>query len=291
MTHITYIITLVQQKQQNSTIESTLVPADMRTAAVLVAVLAIAAVNWHEEWQTESLAIAVALFETVFEMWSSPEPATSTHRAPRAPPPSKKNAAVRLFTAAELRTHDGTPQHAGGPGGGRIYLAILGDVFDVSTGARHYAAGKSYAHFAGRDASRSFATGETGGGGGGADRADGGGLTDDLAGLGDDELRGIAGWHKFFVDHQTCAARRAATPANAPLGRALRACHASRARRLPQPTGGSACRSARPPNPRPLSSGSVLARRSFSDENSLPPFCKVHARRPSGRPVLRRDRR
>jgi hypothetical protein len=42
----------------------------------------------------------------------------------------------------------------------QLLLAVLGEVFDVSQGARHYAPGRSYAFFTGRDASRAFATGD-----------------------------------------------------------------------------------------------------------------------------------
>ena len=58
-----------------------------------------------------------------------------------------------LFTAVELAQQTGKR---------KLLLAILGDVFDVSTGAKHYARGSAYGHFVGRDASRAFATGDYG---------------------------------------------------------------------------------------------------------------------------------
>lgn len=58
----------------------------------------------------------------------------------------------RVFSEAELALHDGL--HPPIP----IYLAIDGDVFDVSAGAA-YAPGGSYAHFAGKDAARAYVTG------------------------------------------------------------------------------------------------------------------------------------
>jgi len=58
--------------------------------------------------------------------------------------------------------------------------------------SRHYAPGRSYAHFAGCDSSRAFVTGPD----------DGKGLTDDLSGLSDAELGSVAGWHEFFVTHE-----------------------------------------------------------------------------------------
>lgn len=91
---------------------------------------------------------------------------------------------MRLFTAEELSSFTGR-------GGAPIYIAILGDVFDVSTGRKHYAAGHGYAHFAGRDGSRAFATGDSGGQG----------LTDSIEALQWEDLEAIAGWHKFYMEH------------------------------------------------------------------------------------------
>lgn len=42
----------------------------------------------------------------------------------------------------------------------KLYLAILGNVYDVSSGAKYYALGGSYAFFTGKDSSRSFSTGD-----------------------------------------------------------------------------------------------------------------------------------
>lgn len=60
----------------------------------------------------------------------------------------------RIFTATDLLQYNG---EEGSPG---MYLSILGNVYDVSKGAQHYAPGSSYNFFVGRDASRSFITGE-----------------------------------------------------------------------------------------------------------------------------------
>eukprot|EP00967_Tisochrysis_lutea_P155531 scaffold311526_cov26-Tisochrysis_lutea.AAC.1 len=91
----------------------------------------------------------------------------------------------KLFTAEELAVYNGE-------NGQKIYLAILGDVFDVSTGAQHYAKGRAYHHMAGRDSSRSFTTGD----------ANGVGRTDDIDNLSTDELSAVADWHGFFVNHE-----------------------------------------------------------------------------------------
>lgn len=59
----------------------------------------------------------------------------------------------QLFTKEELAKYNGENDKP-------IYLALLGRVYDVSKGAKHYGPGCSYSYFAGRDASVSFITGE-----------------------------------------------------------------------------------------------------------------------------------
>ena len=73
----------------------------------------------------------------------------------------------RLITPEELKKYDGTE---GSPG---LYIAILGQVFDVSKGKDHYGPGGGYSFFAGKDGSRAFVTGEF----------NEEGLIDDLTGL------------------------------------------------------------------------------------------------------------
>lgn len=94
---------------------------------------------------------------------------------------------LRVFTAEELA------KFSGKDGSVPIYISILGHVFDVSTGARHYGPKKGYSHFAGRDATRSFATGDA------KEEL----LTSDLSGMDDDELEAIQGWYEFYDKHET----------------------------------------------------------------------------------------
>ncbi|KAG6919324.1 hypothetical protein DXG01_007457 [Tephrocybe rancida] len=90
----------------------------------------------------------------------------------------------RLFSERLLGEHDGSV--AGRP----IYLAIDGDVYDVSKGTA-YQPGGSYAILAGVDAARAFGTGcfKTH-------------RTHDLRGLTEKELRGVAHWKKFYMEHK-----------------------------------------------------------------------------------------
>lgn len=59
---------------------------------------------------------------------------------------------------------------------------MLGEVFDVTKGERHYRPGQPYAFFTGRDGSRAFTTGDF----------TEAGLTDDLTGLSADQVRAQA---------------------------------------------------------------------------------------------------
>lgn len=101
-------------------------------------------------------------------------------------PPSPRFASdgTRIFSAEELAAYDGQT-------GTSIYISILGHVFDVTEGKQHYTSKGAYHHFAGRDATRSFVTGEKA-----KDK-----LTDDLDGLGDESLEEIATWYRFYDEH------------------------------------------------------------------------------------------
>ncbi|KAF8974710.1 hypothetical protein BDZ97DRAFT_1900278 [Flammula alnicola] len=77
-----------------------------------------------------------------------------------------------------------------GENGKPLYLAIDGDVYDVSKG-KAYQAGGSYHHFVGIDAARAFGTGCF------KDHR-----THDLRGLTEQELNGVAHWKKFYTEHK-----------------------------------------------------------------------------------------
>ena len=113
-----------------------------------------------------------------------------------APSFVKRTDADPPYSAAELLAFDGANDSP-------ILVAILGRVFDVTAGRRFYGHGNSYAHFAGRDATAAFATGAH----------EGDGLTDDLAGLDDEQLGSVKGWFEFYRDHEEY------TPAGRVVGR------------------------------------------------------------------------
>ncbi|KAJ3921832.1 cytochrome b5-like heme/steroid binding domain-containing protein [Lentinula edodes] len=88
-----------------------------------------------------------------------------------------------LFSESTLAKFDGSVP------GKPIYLAIDGDVYDVTNG-KAYQPGGSYHHFAGVDAARAYGTGcfKTH-------------RTHDLRGLTEAELRGVHHWKEFYANH------------------------------------------------------------------------------------------
>ncbi|XP_057953411.1 membrane-associated progesterone-binding protein 4 isoform X2 [Malania oleifera] len=93
----------------------------------------------------------------------------------------------RLFTVEELALHNGTDDNL------PILLGILGAVFDVTKGKSHYGREGGYNHFAGRDASRAFVSGNF----------TGDGLTDSLRGLSSTQVKSIVEWREFYFRSYT----------------------------------------------------------------------------------------
>ncbi|KAM0751260.1 cytochrome b5 [Meredithblackwellia eburnea MCA 4105] len=91
----------------------------------------------------------------------------------------------RFFSEHELAKYDGSNPSS------PIYLAIDGDVYDVSNGRSSYGPGGSYAFFAGKDAARAFVTGcfKTH-------------LTHDIRGFTDKDMRSLLHWKNFFKNSQ-----------------------------------------------------------------------------------------
>ena len=90
-----------------------------------------------------------------------------------------------LYSESQLAKFDGTDPMK------PVYLAIDGDVYDVSEGRRIYGPGGSYSSFAGKDAARAYTTGcfQTH-------------LTHDIRGLNEKELKSLAHWKNFFAKHE-----------------------------------------------------------------------------------------
>uniref|UniRef100_T1JID8 Cytochrome b5 heme-binding domain-containing protein n=1 Tax=Strigamia maritima TaxID=126957 RepID=T1JID8_STRMM len=86
----------------------------------------------------------------------------------------------KLFTPAELSKYNGEEE---GP-----YLGIFGRVYDVSAGAQHYGPGGAYNQFSGRDATRSFVTGDF----------SPEGLTDDITDFTPQQMLSLYNWLNFY---------------------------------------------------------------------------------------------
>jgi len=93
-----------------------------------------------------------------------------------------KRNSMAIFTKAELATYDGSD---GSPG---LYLAILGQVYDVETGKEYYAPGNGYHFFVGKDGARAFVSGQF----------DDAGLTDDVTGMTHGDYLGLKEWVEFY---------------------------------------------------------------------------------------------
>ncbi|XP_073828318.1 neuferricin homolog [Musca autumnalis] len=89
----------------------------------------------------------------------------------------------KLFTKEELAQFNGEND-------GPLYLALLGRVYNVTRGAKHYGSGCEYNFFVGRDASVSFITGEFDNFE--EDKAD------DVLSLKPADLLGLHNWQKFY---------------------------------------------------------------------------------------------
>ena len=128
-------------------------------------------------WSVAVMLIAVLLIFAVTRQFANPfaNPNNSeTAKATIKPKP--------LLTEEELSKHDGSNPSI------PIYISILGRVYDVDKGRRHYEVGSGYNVFAGRDSTPSFVTGVFS-----REKA-----IDDVKGLSPEEMLGIKEWLDFY---------------------------------------------------------------------------------------------
>lgn len=88
---------------------------------------------------------------------------------------------VKIFSKEELANFKGQD-------GGEIYLALVGNVYDVTKGRKHYGPGGGYEFFAGIDGSKAYVTGQF----------DEKGLVDDISELTPAEVLALDGWKSFY---------------------------------------------------------------------------------------------
>lgn len=91
-----------------------------------------------------------------------------------------------LLTAEELATYNGED-------GKPLYLSIIGQVYDVTKGARFYGKGETYHVFVGRDNSRSFVSGNL-------EEAD---ISDNVIPMTQAEFRSLNHWAQFYKKEYT----------------------------------------------------------------------------------------
>ena len=99
-----------------------------------------------------------------------------------------RTAATAAKSAPRWVTPEELAANVGDPPGSPVWLAFLGEVFDVTAGARHYGPGGGYHFFAGRDATRAFSTGDF------TEK----GLVANLDGLTDEAMLGLENWSRFY---------------------------------------------------------------------------------------------
>lgn len=95
---------------------------------------------------------------------------------------STQGSSVRLLSRRELSSYDGEEGSKG------LYLAILGQVFDVHKGYKHYGRGGAYHFMAGKDASLAFISGDF----------TENGLTDDVSSLSPQQVVALYDWLSFY---------------------------------------------------------------------------------------------
>lgn len=115
------------------------------------------------------------LLEKLKDLYGNPEKFNSKHEV-------KTDGSVKVFSAADLSRYTGERNSPG------LYLAILGNVYDVAKGERHYGPGGGYHGFASKDGTRAFATGQF------TDD----GLIPDVSGLSHHDILSIQDWDAFY---------------------------------------------------------------------------------------------
>lgn len=93
------------------------------------------------------------------------------------------NEKQKVFTKDELKKYNNIENG--------LYLSILGQVFDVTKGAKHYEPGASYHIFVGRDASLAFVTGKF-------DEKE---ITDDTSVLSAQQIKALDDWVQFYNEN------------------------------------------------------------------------------------------
>jgi len=97
---------------------------------------------------TTNTILTVACIYIIYKLFRGDSRKSNSEPQFKIPPPLKKH----NMTMEELKKYDGRGED------GRVCLAVLNKVYDVSKGYRFYGPNGPYSTFAGRDATRALAT-------------------------------------------------------------------------------------------------------------------------------------
>lgn len=140
----------------------------------LVALISMVLAVWTvPEWLTFPIYGSVA---NVLESWLRQQVSDGPASAPG-----------RMLTEDELSLYNGEENSKG------LYLAILGQVFNVEKGRKHYGPGGGYHFFTGKDASRAFITGDF----------TEAGLSSDVSDFSDSQIVALYDWLSFYQKDYT----------------------------------------------------------------------------------------
>ncbi|CAF0705134.1 unnamed protein product [Brachionus calyciflorus] len=117
--------------------------------------------------------ITAVLFKSFLEYWFGPRVDIKEVKIEEIPK-------IKVFQNEDLKSQE------------RLFLAILGNVYDVTKGAQHYQKGGSYEFFVGRDASRAYVTGDF--------KND---LNDQVDDLSNSQVKDLFNWKSFYDNSYT----------------------------------------------------------------------------------------
>lgn len=129
------------------------------------------------------IGLAAVLFTVLSREPNGQQHSEGASKEPVSDEPHASGGEERLFSEQELAEYDGSEGSKG------LYLVILGYVYDVQKGAKHYGPGEAYNMFVGHDASRSFISG---------DFEEYDPEMSDVSSLTDSELKSIVKWKSFY---------------------------------------------------------------------------------------------
>jgi hypothetical protein len=144
--------------------------------------------EWTQKKRTSGPRHSTQSSPFPFDLFSSSSSSTAekeTETLAAAASSSSTNSVKKIFTKSELLEFRNSQQQA------PLYLVVLGEVFDVTSGERFYSPGKGYHGFVGQDNSAAFHTGKFNE------------SEEDIRQLPGSAIASVVGWRTFFRKHAT----------------------------------------------------------------------------------------